>query len=169
MVSWYEHCRKVKFAPNTGYFKANRIPDPQMACEKALTLDYKHWLRWIYQHRKAGRLCGAFSFGPCASWNYQTTKATRSNAGQEDTAGSFLVDFVIRFEHLHDDFERLLDILEMLGYFTWPNVRPRDPLPRINASVRNKTTIEYYSSEESRRWIEKEHALDLKLFGYKLE
>ena len=173
MVSWYEHCRKVQFAPDSIYFQNDTIPNLQEACKKALEKEFEDWLEWIVKNPKSGILkSGNSAFLPCATWIHQTsaTATTGIVDGQEDISNVLLVDFIIRFEKLQDDLERLLDILTMLGYYTWPNAKPQNSLlPRFNGSVRNTTTIDYYSSERSRRWIETEHELDLKLFGYKLE
>lgn len=71
-----------------------------------------------------------------------------------DNDGKLLVNHILRFEHLSEDFDSFRTAVDFPG-----------ELPHTNQSIRDKGYREQYT-EESRRLIEDRFADDLKQFGY---
>jgi Sulfotransferase family len=72
-----------------------------------------------------------------------------------DTSGTLVTDFLLRFEHLQDDFNVLCD---RLG-------KPRQALPHLNASQRQWSYRQYFDLE-TRKLAEVMFADDITTFGY---
>ncbi len=74
---------------------------------------------------------------------------------RDATSGTLVIDFLLRFEHLQDDFSVLCD---RLG-------KPRQALPHVNASQRQWRYRQYFD-RETRRLAEAMFAENLANFGY---
>ncbi len=80
-----------------------------------------------------------------------------------DDSGELLVDFVVRFENLQDDFNRVCDRLGV----------PKKPLPHMNSSrnqreLKMKPYQDYYNSE-TRYWVTELFKADIEQFGYSFD
>ena len=70
------------------------------------------------------------------------------------------VDYIIRYEHLNDDFARLCEQLDLAP----------TPLPHLKSGIRKKSRhySEFYD-EETREIVARRHRNDIKTFGYQFE
>lgn len=82
---------------------------------------------------------------------------TRPQIGilRDQSTGALIVDDLIRFENLQADFARICDRIGM----------PRQSLPHLNASTRERDYRDYFD-ERTRRMAEEMFAADLAAFDY---
>lgn len=127
--------------------------------QKFLT-DPKSWV-----HRKRGyaediRFCRDHSFDEWIAWHYRASTLKRllgrgrSSMYRQFTEG---VDFVIRFEQLHDDFR---EALRRAG------ATRRIELPKFNVTDSRARGYRSYYSEASRDVVKHAFRIDLRQYGY---
>lgn len=76
-----------------------------------------------------------------------------------DRNGTPLCDFVIRYEHLEEDFKT---VCERLGI-------PYEPLPQMKTKVRTGRNYREMYTPETREWIAKKFDQEIKYFNYTFE
>lgn len=74
-----------------------------------------------------------------------------------DASGKPYCDFVIRYEHLQEDFDR---VCEYLGL-------PHTEIPQLKTKVRSSRDYTSFYTPETRAWVEKKFAQEIKAFGYR--
>lgn len=108
-------------------------------------------------HPEAHRVAASKPFDEWLHWHY----AARPQADWLTApGGELLVDFVGRFERLRRDFAAALDRLGL-----------RADLPRHNVGTPHRRYAHYtdYYDPASRRLVERIHARDIEMFGYRFE
>lgn len=73
-----------------------------------------------------------------------------------DAAGKPYNDFVIRYEHLDEDYKT---VCEKIGV-------PYEPLPSLKTKTRKDRDYREFYTPELRKWVEQEFALEIEHFGY---
>ncbi|MCW1929834.1 MAG: sulfotransferase family protein [Candidatus Kerfeldbacteria bacterium] len=76
-----------------------------------------------------------------------------------DDHGKPYCDFVIRFEHLQEDFDTVCEHLEL----------PHTEIPQLKTKVRTSRDYTSFYTSETRAWVEKEFAQEINAFGYTFE
>lgn len=76
-----------------------------------------------------------------------------------DSRGNERLDYVLRFEHLNEDYKTLC---EKIGV-------PYEPLPQLKTKTRKSRDYREMYTPELRNWVAKEYALEIERFGYTFE
>lgn len=76
-----------------------------------------------------------------------------------DKKNNEICDFVIRFEHLDEDYKKLC---EQVGV-------PYEPLPSLKTKTRKSRDYREFYTDETREWVAKEFAKEIEHFGYTFE
>lgn len=76
-----------------------------------------------------------------------------------DKQGNAYNDFVIRYEHLDEDYKT---VCEKIGV-------PYEPLPSLKTKTRKSRDYREFYTEELREWVAKDFAQEIDTFGYSFE
>jgi sulfotransferase famil protein len=112
---------------------------------------------WKYlQSTRDRTLLDALRHPPQLGHDYRHFTRPQIAIVRDATSGALVTDFLVRFEHLQDDFNVVCD---RLG-------KPRWALPHLNGSQRQCSYRQYFDLE-TRQLAEAMFAEDIAAFGYK--
>lgn len=147
--------RKLPAKVFDGYLKFAVVRNPY---DRAVS--YYHYLSRNEEHHRHGKVQG-MSFRDYLEYDAARIQRGRSQTQLScvgDETGRVLVDRLLRFETLEQDFAELVKTVGL----------PVDKLPTVNAS-KKPGDRSLYADEEARALVERLYADDFEAFGYPLD
>lgn len=127
---------------------------------KPLLNDPDSWVYKLLDYAEDMKYAQNHSFDAWIFKNYKRSFIKRLLGLKPSHFGMFTegVDEIIRFENLQDDFNKLLDKV---------NISKKSEIPLVNRTTERKKEYKQYYSNFSRRFIEFVYKNELKNYGYK--